>query len=487
MTEFSDFLKNLIHSKENMSVNSLIKYCNIDRSTMYKIINGTRRPPKHEIFVKMAEFFQLTPSEYQKFSETYHISLTTPSSYYRRKSVEEFFIHFPDIFSTQLKISENEFSNNILEKTLEDAPCFPLHTQFEINRILRIIFSKEASRKNGLIHLLLQPDNKFLFSLLASMDFPDSLEIHHIFCLNKTNSLTTDNKSCNLEYLKTIFPLYSQSLNYQAYCFYDNVHSHFYNMNIFPYLILTTDYAMSLSSDLQSGIFFKDVNLVSQFHELYNSIQEKCSSLFQVFHMSPENLTFLNSIAVQTAPNYVLQPESCFTPFISKNIIENALRPQISEREQLLPLIRSFFKKALHTIESQDMHIYFTEKGIEHFIYTGCLYEIPSEFARPFLPEERLSMLKALLPYCLSGHYHLLKKPLDQLPINLHLCVNTQSGYLSFENSNEQTMYLLINESGFLSIFIDYIENLNNEYNSYLATPEETADFIKKEIKKLEA
>jgi hypothetical protein len=48
-------------------------------------------------------------------------------------------------------------------------------------------------------------------------------------------------------------------------------------------------------------------------------------------------------------------------------------------------------------------------------------------------------------------------------------------------------MYLLINESGFLSIFIDYIENLNNEYNSYLATPEETADFIKKEIKKLEA
>ena len=64
--------------------------------------------------------------------------------------------------------------------------------------------------------------------------------------------------------------------------------------------------------------------------------------------------------------------------------------------------------------------------------------------------------------------------------------MNTQSGYLSFENSNEQTMYLLINESGFLSIFIDYIEN-NNEYNSYLATPEETADFIKKEIKKLEA
>ena len=396
-------------------------------------------------------------------------------------------MYFPDVFSTKFKISENELSNDTFEKAMESTPCIPLHSQFEINRILRIIFFKESSRKNGLIHLLLQPDNKFLFSLLASMNLPDSLEIHHIFCLNKTDSLTSDNKSCNLEYLKTIFPLYSQSLNYQAYCFYDDVHSHFYNMNIFPYLILTTDYAVSLSSDFQSGIFFKDVNLVSQFHELYNSIQEKCSLLFRVFHMNLKNLSFLNSIAVQTAPNYILQPESCFTPFISENIIENALRFQIPDREQMLSLIKSFFKEAIHSIISQDMHIYFTEKGIEHFIYTGCLYEIPPEFARPFLPEERLSMLKALLPYCLSGHYHLLKKPLDQLPINLHLCVNIQSGYLSFENSNGQTMYLLINEPGFLSIFIDYMENLSNEYNSYLATPEETADFIRKEIKKLES
>ena len=70
MSEFSDYLKELIHSKENISTNSLIKYCNIDRSTMYKIINGTRRPPKREIFIKMAKFFQLTPSEYQKFSKT---------------------------------------------------------------------------------------------------------------------------------------------------------------------------------------------------------------------------------------------------------------------------------------------------------------------------------------------------------------------------------------------------------------------------------
>ena len=486
MSEFSDYLKELIHSKENISTNSLIKYCNIDRSTMYKIINGTRRPPKREIFIKMAKFFQLTPSEYQKFLKTYQLSLTSPNYYYRRKSVEEFLIHFPDICSVKSRISVNEPLNDVLEKNLENTSCFPLHTEFEINHILRIIFAKESSIKNGLIQLLLQPNNKVLFSLLASMNFPDSLEIRHIFCLNKTDSLTTDNKSCNLEYLKTIFPLYSQSLYYQTYCFYDNVHSHFYNMNIFPYLILTTDYAVSLSSDFQSGIFFKDINLVSQFHKLYNSIQEKCFLLFQVSHMTPKNLSFLNSIAVQTAPNYILQPESCFTPFISEKIIENALRSQIPNREQILPMIKCFFKEAIHTIKDQDMHIYFTENGIEHFIYTGCLCEIPYEFARPFLPEERLLMLKALLPYCLSGHYHLLKKPLDQLPINLHLCVNTQSGYLSFENSNGQTMYLLINEPGFLSIFIDYIENLNNEYNSYIATPEETANFIKKEIEKLE-
>ena len=59
MSVFSDTLTRYIEHK-NIKVFSLAKYCNLDRSTMYKIINGKRNPPSPEVFEKMTQFMHLT-------------------------------------------------------------------------------------------------------------------------------------------------------------------------------------------------------------------------------------------------------------------------------------------------------------------------------------------------------------------------------------------------------------------------------------------
>ena len=129
------------------------------------------------------------------------------------------------------------------------------------------------------------------------------------------------------------------------------------------------------------------------------------------------------------------------------------------------------------------MHVYFTEKGIRRFIETGRLKEIPTAFYRPFLPEERLQMLQALLPICYQGYYRMLKQPLDQLPVNLHLCVNDNMGYFSFDNVENQTTYLMLNETGLLSVFLDYMQSLDNSRFLY---SEEPGNFIKSTIQNLQ-
>lgn len=63
MSVFSDTLTRYIEHK-NIKVISLAKYCNLDRSTMYKILNGKRNPPSSEVFEKMTQFMHLTPIEY---------------------------------------------------------------------------------------------------------------------------------------------------------------------------------------------------------------------------------------------------------------------------------------------------------------------------------------------------------------------------------------------------------------------------------------
>ena len=49
MSEFSDLLSSYIEEKE-IKVYALLEYCSLDRSTMYKIINGKRNPTSEAVF-----------------------------------------------------------------------------------------------------------------------------------------------------------------------------------------------------------------------------------------------------------------------------------------------------------------------------------------------------------------------------------------------------------------------------------------------------
>lgn len=478
MSEFSNILSQFIHEK-NIKVYPLSKYCNFDRTTMYKIINGKRNPPSQDIIDKMSDFMKLTPTEYEQFKEAYEISRVGSDNYYRRKSTENFLMHFPDKFSVRLgSVSPTDSG---FKGKLETPSCSSIHTQIELNYALRNILLAESGKGNGKAALFMQPDHEGLFSLLSSLNLGYTLEIRHIFCLSNSEILSKDHELYNLEYFKNIFPLYLRNMNYQASYFYDSIHSHFFNLNVLPYFIVTSRYAVSFSSDYQYGIFYSDPDIVAQFWKLFYSFQNKCTPLFQIFHMLPKNLHMLQNISLNAAESYLLQPEACFTPFITDKILEHALSPMFPDRNRLLPLIAAFFNKNTENLDS--MHVYFTKRGIQRFAQTGRLKEIPSDFYRPFLPTERLQMLQKLLPYCSQGTYRMLKQPLDQLPINLHLCVNETMGYFSFDNIENHTTYLMFNETKLLYVFLDYLQSLEE---TCFYTPEETADFIKCEIRRLQ-
>ena len=99
MSEFSNILSQFIHTK-NIKVYPLSKYCDFDRSTIYKIINGKRKPPSPDVIDKMAEFMHLTPTEYDQFKEAYR-SPSLAQIIITEEKIENFLMHFPDNFSIQ--------------------------------------------------------------------------------------------------------------------------------------------------------------------------------------------------------------------------------------------------------------------------------------------------------------------------------------------------------------------------------------------------
>lgn len=95
MSEFSSYLKEYI-ALHNINVSTMVKYCNMDRETMYKYINGKLLPPSLELIQRMAEYMQLSPAEQGIFFENYHISKVGRYTYLRRKKAEQFLTEFPD-------------------------------------------------------------------------------------------------------------------------------------------------------------------------------------------------------------------------------------------------------------------------------------------------------------------------------------------------------------------------------------------------------
>ena len=90
MTEFPELLNKFIEQK-NIHIYSMAKYCGLDRSTLYKIIKGNRRPPSASVRDKMACFMHLTPDETRQFDRPGRFLLQESSLTAGGKALKIFF------------------------------------------------------------------------------------------------------------------------------------------------------------------------------------------------------------------------------------------------------------------------------------------------------------------------------------------------------------------------------------------------------------
>ena len=484
MSEFSDLLSSYIDEKE-IKVYSLLEYCNLDRSTMYKIINGKRNPTSEAVFQKIAEFLHLTPVEYRKFKEAYLISKIGKDLYYKRKYTEKYLVDFPKNFSGEPVLflddlrkmkDENEYkADRARQASGNTSGCAVVSTHLELNHLLYYMISLETQKTSGKIALLLQPDYGFLLNMLSSLKPAGKLKIEHTFCISKTNQMTENHEIYNLMYLNKILPLYFSSLDYHPYYFYEDIFSHYYSMNGLSCMVLTSEFAITCNSEYTTGIFYKDPAVVSMLWSLYDSYQDKCQPLFYAAdYLSMDGNDFDSPIYKET-PSYVLQPEACMVPFVDRQILDAAIVPEFPDRETAIGQMEALLHVNQAKMENGVCNVYFTKRGLADFAAKGLIKEIPEHFYRPLTVKERIRLMERILPCCRNGNYRLLKKPLNQLSDNLHLCVNNNFGYLLFNNIHNRTICLIINEASILTTFMDYLSSLDD---SGLYTAEETTEFV---------
>ena len=277
MSDFPEILNRFITEK-NIHVYSMVKYCDIDRSTMYKIIKGTRRSPSEEIRDKIAAFMRLSPAETQQFEHAWQISVTGKVNYYRRKNAESFLLNFPAFSDIP-----GEFPGSARKPFSSKKECISFSDPNEFSAFFKYIIEQEKISGDGQIGLLMQPSFiPLLRSLIQPGLLDTSIHIDHIFCMENAEQLTETNDYRSLCYLGNLLPLFVNQRNYHPWCFYDDIQSHFCSLNLFPVLILTKKAVITCTSDCTEGILYQSPEVISMLWNIFDTYRSLCHPLFQV-------------------------------------------------------------------------------------------------------------------------------------------------------------------------------------------------------------
>ena len=115
MSTFSRLLNSLVHQKD-IAVYPMTQYCGIDRTLMYKYLNGKDYPREQAIVDRMADFMRLSPSESEELLTAWQIEKIGWKEWNSRRNVEDFLLNLPDI-SDFSKISKTSGGSSAKQTT----------------------------------------------------------------------------------------------------------------------------------------------------------------------------------------------------------------------------------------------------------------------------------------------------------------------------------------------------------------------------------
>lgn len=278
------------------------------------------------------------------------------------------------------------------------------------------------------------------------------------------------------------------SLDYHVHCFYTNEIPDFQNLSTLPYMILTSECAITCSSDYQMGIRYQEPNILQALWEMFRSHQDFCQPVFQIFPLATDNLHSLFQYIAhsRSSADIILgiQPEACILPFLRRDLLEDIFNYDLPMADSIISMADTVFLDNIQRIKNGKFIIYFTEYGMTRFLQEGLFEEIPSVFYRPLNVEQRIRILQEISQCCHDDFYRILKKPLNHLSENLRMCLSGNTCCLTYQTNSGNHMYFSITEPFILQIFRDFLTDMDPDI---YYTPEEAEGIINRMIENLEA
>ncbi len=466
---FSEELQKLIRER-NVKIYVLAAASGIDRTLIHKILKGDRIPSHRSMVQKLACVLLLTPEESEKLMDSYQLAKMGEDNYSRRKNIQDFFNVFHNTSELNSIIVKTDYRHqvNVLPNNAVVYGCL------EINNLVKTVIEMEASRKNGKIQIIAQPEYSFLFELLASigMDQRD-WKIDHVICLG--NSLKGKDSLYNLNCFRTIMPIILSGCEYNPMCYYDNVASHISSTSIMPYMLLTSGYVINISYDISYATISDSSQYIELYRHTFEDFIKKSTPMLTITH-NHQAETLPPSVSLYGYIRYSLSFDPHLVSFMSEKTRNKYLQPDFSKQEETN--IGEQIQPSKDGVET----VYFTEEGLDRFLNTGVLPKMYQEFFSPLDMADRYVLLKKMYDMTLAGDYHpvLINSVAFNIPEYLSIIAFQNAVNFMFILPDNESSICTLEEKSLVYAFHDFFKYLPE--SSMVLSPEETLAVIKQKL-----
>lgn len=455
MNPFQKLLNEHINNKD-ITVYALAKISGIERSFVQKIKNGSRIPTDENIVHSLSQALMLTPSETMELLKAYRITKMGEENYYRREQVKNTITSFCDTQITSRLITNNNTTQALELKENHDF----VDGMANINKLVKAVLELEAQKEKGCVKIIAQPNYTFLYDCISTLDFNSKqTKIENIIVFDKQESFKSLHHNLAI-FQQLVASLFSCD-NFHPYYIRDYVDTIFNDSSFLPYTIITSDYCLSIAFDLNNAIISSEAKMLQLANRHFEKRLAMASPIYKFFRPAPHE--YLQATAVETAGelgnadhyNIFFQPN--LNAFMPVDIMLDRINKDIITPEMQQFLVEYFQSINNHTV---NVHISFTMEGLELFMETGRITEIPDFMYSYLKPQQRLRVLKNLIAGIDRGHFmpRILKSTSFNLAMPISITATSPQKVLIYYITKEKGLSIFfLNELNLINAFYDFL------------------------------
>ena len=162
--------------------------------------------------------------------------------------------------------------------------------------------------------------------------------------------------------------MYSNVDKYNCFYYYDHIDSKCSKFTLFPYVIITSQFACLLTGDMTQGILTNAPESLTLFKDIFNQYLSMASPLLRPINDVTEQISYLDNMIHVVRSGYSFQMVPCLTPYLTRDILDKYIIEDLPNRSEFIQAMDNYIKVFLSSHMTPDNITYiFSLNGVRNF------------------------------------------------------------------------------------------------------------------------